>query len=127
METPQLSGHILIVDDEEFILDAFRALFEKTGCLVTCMESGKEALDVFNKDPANFDLLILDQRMPGMTGIELAKEVLAISPETPIILMSGYNEAVSKQVVREAGISEFMMKPPDVKALCRIIEKIMPE
>jgi YesN/AraC family two-component response regulator len=127
METPQLSGHILIVDDEEFILDAFRALFEKTGCLVTCMESGKEALEVFKKDPANFDLLILDQRMPGMTGIELAKEVLAISPKTPIILMSGYTEVVNEKVALEAGVREFMMKPPDVKALCRIIKKIMPE
>lgn len=126
MEIPQLSGHIMIVDDEPFILEAFTVLFEKSGCQVTCLGSAIEAISVFKENPAAFDLLIIDQRMPNMTGLELAKAVLEIRPGMPVILMSGYTEVVNREVARQTGIREFIMKPPDVKELCRIIKRLLP-
>jgi len=84
-------GHerILFVDDEEALGEMGRDLLEELGYKVTVRASGIEALALIKADPSAFDLVITDQTMPEMTGMQLAKEILALVPQVPAILSTG--------------------------------------
>ena len=77
---------ILIVDDEEMILEYQSKMLQVLGYNVTAKTNGQEVLDVFRSQPAAFDLIITDQTMPQMTGLELAEKILKLRPEMPIVL-----------------------------------------
>ena len=75
------------------------------------MNDSTEAFETFSSDPSRFDLVITDQTMPGITGLNLAREILKIRPDIPVILCSGHSDAVTLDKLKEAGITEFLMKP----------------
>ena len=70
--------HILFVDDEPAVVEMTKTMLERMGCRVTALTDPSEALKVFAGNPDTFDLIIADQTMPDMTGIALAKEILAM-------------------------------------------------
>jgi len=113
----QLHGRILFVDDEPFILQSMRIVLEQMGLDVTTFASSRQALDAFRADPDGFDLIITDQTMPELTGEELARECIAIRPDIPIILATGYSEAIDAEGAQRIGIKAFMMKPLDLAEL----------
>jgi YesN/AraC family two-component response regulator len=78
-------------------------------------------------DPTRFDLVITDQTMPEMTGVELAKEVLAIRPDMPIIMCTGFSYVVDADKARAAGIKAFAMKPLTKREIARTIRKVLDE
>ena len=100
-------------------------MLERLGYEAVGAASGKEALDLFLSGPERFDLVITDLTMPGMTGIELAKSILANRPGTPIILCTGYKDEVTELKAREAGIREIVMKPFNLRELGETLEKIL--
>lgn len=102
---------ILVVDDEPQLVALWCEVLEQYGYLPTSYHNGIEALDCFRRDPAQFDLALLDQKMPGLTGAELARELLAIRPELPIILATGFSESITPEQAREIGIRDFVLKP----------------
>ena len=106
-----LEGRVLFVDDEKPLGDVGREMLESFGFEVVVRTSSIEALEAFRFRPDAFDLLITDQTMPNMTGMELAREVLQIRPTMPIILCTGFSEAVSYERVKSMGIGDFIMKP----------------
>ncbi|MDG4475515.1 PAS domain S-box protein [Thiovibrio frasassiensis] len=110
-EIPTGTERILLVDDEPSLADVGKRLLEKYGYAVTAKYSSLEAYEAFRCNPADFDLLITDLTMPDLTGLELAREVRAISPQMPIILCSGNNQKVEDAVLQEAGISASVLKP----------------
>ncbi|MFZ5758868.1 MAG: PocR ligand-binding domain-containing protein [Thermodesulfobacteriota bacterium] len=118
------SEQILFVDDEEILAKMSRKMLERMGYAVTVHTSGSEALAVFMEDPDRFDLVITDQTMPGMTGIELAKQILAVRPVLPIILCTGFSSVVDEEDVRAAGIREFALKPLSREVIGRLIRKM---
>jgi CheY-like chemotaxis protein len=75
------------------------------------MTSSREALARFRSDPDAFDLVITDQTMPEMAGDELARELLKIRPDLPIILCTGYSGTISEADARKIGIRAYLMKP----------------
>ena len=83
----------------------------RLGYSVTVRNSSLEALTTFENQPEAYDLVITDQTMPGKTGFDMALDMLAIRPELPIILCSGYSAAISRERVTQAGIREFATKP----------------
>ena len=83
----------------------------RLGYEVVATTSSVEALDVFRRNADEFDLVITDQMMPGMTGMELATELLKVKTSVPIILYTGYAETVSSESAGEAGIKAILMKP----------------
>ncbi|MGB9606733.1 MAG: response regulator, partial [Bryobacteraceae bacterium] len=83
---------ILLVDDNKLGLSARKALLEEQGYRVTTAASGEAALELFRR--ARFDLVITDFKMPGMNGIELIRAIRAERPAVPIILISGYTDAL---------------------------------
>lgn len=122
-----LAYRILVVDDEPDILVAVCSVLETCrgiSCEVKGFSEPLMALDYFEQDPAAFDLLITDVRMPRMIGFELAKKVNDLRPGTKVIFMSafevdertpGYPKALKKE--------DILRKPHDLLELCKILEK----
>ena len=119
------SESILVVDDESMVADYLQGFLEQLGYLVTVCNDGNSALARFEADPFWFDLVITDQTMPGRTGFDMARTMLALRPRLPIILCSGYSSALSPERVTGAGIREFMMKPVSLHELAPLIRKVL--
>ena len=87
--------------------------------------SSREALALLKEDPSQFDLVITDQTMPDITGVELAKETLALRPDMPIILCTGFSHLVDEEAAKAAGIRAFAMKPLTKREMARTIRKVL--
>ena len=128
-QSPGKRERVLFIDDEEFLVEWGQSLLERLGYEVTAMNDSTEAFETFSSDPSQFDLVITDQTMPGITGLNLAREILKIRPDIPVILCSGHSDAVTLDTLKEAGITEFLMKPLARKELaeiiCRVLDKEM--
>lgn len=120
-------GHetILFVDDEEQIVIMRSRMLEFLGYTVVTATNGKEAIALFENDPEAIDILITDQTMPEMTGLELAAAVHARRENLPIILSSGYSEAVTKEEAKRVGIRKFLAKPMDMRLLADAIRELL--
>ena len=116
---------ILFVDDEELISDLAREILEKLGYTVTVRKNGLAALETFRNEPDRFDLVITDQTMPGMTGVELSRRMLQIRPDIPIILCTGYSSTASETAAKSLGVKEFVFKPISIRVLARLIRKAL--
>ena len=86
-----------------------------------------EALDIFKADPNRFDLVITDYTMPRLTGLELARELLRLRSDIPIILCTGYSDAVSPEQAKAAGIREFLMKPLSKSEMAEAVRRALGE
>ena len=102
---------ILFVDDEEEIVHLGEASLESRGYKVTVALDGETALEMFQKSPESFDLVVTDQSMPGITGMEIASRMKEINPELPIVLCTGYSEMATPGNISGAGIDELISKP----------------
>ncbi|MCP4680364.1 MAG: response regulator [Deltaproteobacteria bacterium] len=118
-------ARVLFIDDEEMVARMGKRTLSQLGYTVTTMTNSEEALFVFSQDPIRFDIVITDQTMPGLTGIVLAKEMLAIRPDIPIILATGYNEQVDENSSRAAGVRKYVKKPIEIRVLAQIIEQLL--
>jgi PAS domain S-box-containing protein len=117
--------HILFVDDEKDLVDMGKQMLEKMGYKVTIRTSSIEVLEAFRQNPDKYDLVITDQTMPNMTGIQLTRELLSIRPNIPVILCTGFSEAVNKENFKTMGIRSFVMKPIIKKEIARIIREVL--
>jgi CheY-like chemotaxis protein/anti-sigma regulatory factor (Ser/Thr protein kinase) len=124
-EMPTGNESILFVDDEEFVAELGREFLEPLGYKVTAETSSTEALEIFKADPDKFDLIITDQTMPKITGLVLSREILSIRPDVPIILCSGFSEAITKDKIEEIGIRKMVKKPYTNGELAKIIRKVL--
>jgi PAS domain S-box-containing protein len=122
-----LSGHerILFVDDEVILVNLVQDMLISVGYDVVGLTSSAEALDLFRRDPSAFDLVITDMTMPGLTGDRLAGDMLALRPDLPVILCTGYHEHMTGERARSLGIREFIMKPVDMKTLTEAIRRVL--
>ncbi len=78
---------------------------------------------LFKEDPEAFDVVVTDQTMPKLTGVKLAEEMLAIRPDIPIILTTGYSAQVDEAKAKEIGIRGFLMKPVESQRLLDMIRE----
>ena len=117
----------MLVDDEEGIRNSSGNFLKDQGYGVCVYPDGQEALEAFIKDPDQFDLIISDVTMPGLTGDRLAERVLEIRPELPIILCSGYSDRLSEHKRPIPGIYKFLDKPVSLKNLALIIREKLDE
>ncbi|MEI6891728.1 MAG: response regulator [Pontiella sp.] len=116
-------GRILFVDDDETVLFMGREILESFGYVVVTAINGRRALEIFNKDPEGFDVLVTDYSMPEINGYELIKSVLNIRKDMPAILCSGYMEKVEGENLGGLGHAAFMAKPINWRELGRIIQR----
>jgi PAS domain S-box-containing protein len=122
-------GHerILFLDDEEALAEMGDEMLSELGYQVVSRTNAREALALIRLDPSRFDLIITDQTMPGMTGVDLATEILTLRPGMPIILCTGFSNLVDANTARAAGIKAFVMKPLTKKEIARTIRQVLDE
>jgi PAS domain S-box-containing protein len=118
-------GHILFVDDEELLVQMGRTMLQRLGYTVTVRSSSIDALETFQNQPERFDLVLTDQTMPGMTGVDLSRRMLQIRPDIPIILCTGFSNLVDEETAKTLGIKEFAMKPLTRHALADLVTKAL--
>lgn len=107
---------LLLVDDEESVLSALRRVLRRDGYRILTAASGEEALQILVGNAV--DVIVSDQRMPGMAGVDLLRQVKRIHPETVRIVLSGYTELKSiTDAINEGAIYKFMTKPWDDEQL----------
>lgn len=122
---PEGRERILFVDDETALVEVATLMLTSLGYSVTSKSSSTEALDTFRARPESFDLVITDMTMPTMTGIELAKEIIKIRPEIPVILCTGYSEIITEEKAKSLGVRQFIMKPLFKKDLSAAIRNAL--
>lgn len=118
---------ILFVDDEVFLTDVARLMLENSGYRVTAVNNSVKALNLLRVSPDRFDLIITDQTMPRMTGVQLAKRAGTIRRDIPIILCTGLRDTMDSEQIRAAGIRAFVGKPyTQAKLLAAVAEAFKP-
>ena len=122
---PTGNESILFVDDEEALAEMGEEMLSDLGYNVTACAAGDKALELLRKDPHAFDLVITDQTMPDLTGIELAGEILSLRSDIPIILCTGFSHLVDADAAKKAGVRTFIMKPLTKKEIALAIRKAL--
>ncbi len=124
---PMVGGceRILFVDDEKMLVDIGGKILERLGYQVVSRTSPLEALELFRTKPDHFDLVVTDQTMPGMTGDVLAKELMRIRPNIPIVVCTGYSQGIDPERARQRGIKAFVMKPILIHDMAAAIRKAL--
>ena len=126
-DQPFPTGHesVLLIDDEEDVLEMMHTMIEKLGYQVISKNSSIQALDTFRNHPRQFDLVITDQTMPEMTGMELIDQLIRIRPDIPVILCTGYMERVGEDNAGASGIGAYVMKPVRISDISVKIRKLL--
>ncbi|MEW6658296.1 MAG: PAS domain S-box protein [Thermodesulfobacteriota bacterium] len=119
------AGRLLFVDDDADFFQAGQRMLTELGYEVAAFDNSLEALQEFQAQPRQFDLLICDQTMPGLTGLELAAACSRVRPDLPIILCTGFSEIITPEKVRAAGVREVVTKPFDLRQIGESIKKVL--
>lgn len=122
---PRGTETILLVDDEEQIVEMSGRMLQYLGYSVVGLTDSTEALGIFAENPGNCDLVITDQTMPGMTGGELARRLMAIRPDIPVILCSGFSEQMTEERARSMGVRSYVMKPLNLHDLAFLVRAVL--
>ncbi len=112
---------ILLVDDDENILTVLKMRLELMGLSVTSCDNPMEALSLFKN--GNFDLVLTDQRMDGLKGVELLSKIKKIAPFVPVIIMTAYGKVDDAVISMKKGAFSYLEKPVDAKELKDIIQR----
>ncbi len=116
---------LIFVDDEKALTHLAERYFKALGYEISIFTSSAEAWDSFADNPGRYDLLITDQTMPQMTGIELIRQIRSVNKQMPIILCTGYNAGLNAKEINEIGINRILHKPMPMKSLAREIRGIL--
>lgn len=122
---PGGNERILLLDDEQMLAELGGTMLERLGYEVTILTSSEEALSVFQRQPDRFDAVVTDQTMPGLTGLNLARRMLQIRPDLPIILCTGYSALITEEQVIAEGIRGFIMKPLTTEKIAKLLRKVL--
>ncbi len=122
---PKGTERILFVDDELFLVKIGKQLLETLGYGVTTKTSSIEAFDLFKAQPDFFDLVITDMTMPKMTGDELAKKLMAVRPDIPVIICTGFSKNITEEKTNKLGVRGLVFKPIIKRDLAETIRKVL--
>ncbi|SHJ85449.1 PAS domain S-box-containing protein [Malonomonas rubra DSM 5091] len=122
---PTGNERILILDDEESLASLCAEILAEYGYQTHFETSSNRVLQLFREDPQKYDLLISDQTMPELSGSELAKQLLQLRPNLPIILCTGYSAKVSPEEAEQLGLHSFCFKPLDTDQLVKTVRKAL--
>lgn len=117
--------HVLLVDDDEALVFLSRRTLERMGYRVEGFTEPEEALAAFKAAPSSFDAVVADMAMPKMSGLELARKLLAARSDIPIILLSGYIRDSDEARARELGVREVHWKPSTVSELGETLHRCL--
>jgi CheY-like chemotaxis protein len=121
---PETSS-ILVVDDEEFLLALVREILEEVGYKVTALASSVAAFHLFSAAPSKFDLVVADEKMPGLSGVDLSEQILEIRPDVPVILHTDYLDQASARRARAIGVRAIIGKSSNMNQLITYIRLLL--
>ena len=116
--------HVLYLDDEESLVFLVSRMLRRLGYRVSGYTRADEALAAVRADPGQFDLVVTDLNMPGMSGLDVAREVARVRPGLPVILASGYISEELRKQAPEAGVRQLIYKPNTVEELCDAVRRL---
>ncbi len=125
VELPRGKEKILVVDDESSFLEMISETLKRLGYTVISASGGNEGWKKFRTDPQHYDLIITDYAMPDVTGKRLAENILNIRPDIPVIICTGYSEALSAEKTKAPGIKQFLTKPIARKELAIVLRQVL--
>jgi CheY-like chemotaxis protein len=115
---------VMLVDDEETLVRLGEEMLAELGYEPVGFASATEALAEFRAHPQRFDAVLSDETMPGMTGTQLTAQIVALRPDMPIILMSGYAGSTLAARARAAGARDVLSKPLAARDIARALAKV---
>jgi len=122
---PQGEGSILFVDDEEILVELGQQMLERLGYRATCCKNPFEALQVFEDKPTEFDLVITDRLMAGMTGEQLIQRIRSVRSDVPVIVCTGYRSLHDPAEVSTLNVQGVLAKPLTLRDLADVISKVL--
>jgi PAS domain S-box-containing protein len=122
---PRGTEHVLLVDDEEDLVVIGSEMLQRLGYRVTAMTASADALEAFKQDPFRFDIVVTDYNMPGLTGDQMAKEMLSIRRDTPVIVCTGFSEVFDQKRAQAIGIRQILMKPVTMQGLAHALREVL--
>ena len=126
-DLPTGTERILVVDDEEIIMQMEEEILESLGYTVIGFCSSKEAIEYYAQHHQEIDLVLTDQTMPRLTGVDLTKRILEINKDARIILLTGFSESVTEKQAKSIGVRRFLMKPLEMTKLAVSIMEVLDE
>jgi CheY-like chemotaxis protein len=124
---PGGTERVLIVDDDPALADISGRMLVFLGYSVNIRTSPIEALELFRADPNRFDAVVTDMTMPQLTGLNLAREILAVRSGVPIILCTGFSEQAEEAKAHATGIRAFLFKPLVIAELANSLRSVLDE
>jgi two-component system, cell cycle sensor histidine kinase and response regulator CckA len=118
-------AHILYLDDEEPLVFLVRRMLEHLGHRVTAVSNSEAALKAFAATPAEFDLVLTDMSMPGMSGVEFAEKVLAVRPDVRVVIATGHLQDRDVARARAAGVHDVIQKPSTVEEMAQTVSRLL--
>jgi PAS domain S-box-containing protein len=116
---------VMLVDDEPALVRVGKLMLERLGFTVEAFTESPAAWEAFEASPEKYDLVISDQTMPRLTGLELSSRILSRRPRLPVILITGYHASANRERVRAAGVAELLMKPFTFDSLSSVIGNVL--
>ena len=115
-----------MVDDEETVRVTVARMLEALGFSTRLADHGRTGVEAFRAAPQSFDLVVLDLTMPQMDGEEAFRQIIAIRPDTRVLLISGFNEQEAIARFAGQGLAGFLQKPFAIPALRDKLQQIFP-
>lgn len=122
---PMGTEHVLVVDDEQDILATSRMMLAHLGYTVSVSKEASVVLEEIKNGKMQCDLVVTDQTMPGLTGLEFARELHRVQPELPVILCTGYSDKVNEESIKAVGAVGLLMKPIELRDLAVMIRNAL--
>ncbi|MFH2092174.1 MAG: response regulator [Pseudomonadota bacterium] len=122
---PKGTERILLVDDEEHVSRIETRMLERLGYHVVEKNDSIQAFNLLSRHPDQFDMLITDLTMPGLTGEQLSKKILESNPNFPIIICTGFSEMLDAASAKKMGIKAFLMKPIILSKLAQTVRRVL--
>jgi PAS domain S-box-containing protein len=117
--------HILYVDDEEALVFLTSRMLRRLGYRVTGYTDAAVALQAFRSGPGEFDVLMTDTSMPGLSGVDLVREILQVRRDIPVVMVSGYMQPADLDSVRQLGVTEIVLKPHSPRDLGAALQRVI--
>ena len=124
---PRGNERILLVDDEDMIASSMEKILSRFGYRVRPYTNSSNALSAFIANPNDFDLMITDMTMPGMDGLELIQKTKSVKANFPVIMLSGYNNRITEDIIQQSGINAMLLKPVEIEKLIKTVRQVLPD
>jgi PAS domain S-box-containing protein len=116
-------AHILVIDDEEFVRSVLSRTLTRASHRVTMAEDGEKGIQLFKK--GKYDMVLTDLGMPGMSGWEVCRVIKAISPHTPVGMITGWGAEISRSKMEEYGLDFYISKPFDLHEVLNVVAQAL--